>query len=463
MEPRSETSKTCRLVITRRGTSEIFLFSGDAGWSLPRMEIDLRCRIAEQLTAETRSNWSLETCYLISRAGQTSDHRLYPDCALLEAAEDGGRTPDRAFWISSASVNGHLDSADASTVHKIFQELDSLTKNGRAGPFARPGWLRELFSWAQKQLTPAGLRLTGSFRQLNASPTFNLLRLETNGGAVWFKAVGEPNARELPITIEIARLFPRYVPAIFGVHHEWNGWLAAEADGESLDEEAHIKNWERAAEALAEIQIASIPRTSDLLEAQARDLRSPNLARQIEPFLSQMAVFMSAQTTASPAPLAGSELSKLAEGLKDSCNIMGTLHLPDTIGHLDLNPANIFISEDRCTFLDWAGGTVANPFLTFAYLLEHLAKAGIEETAAQEWLTARYLAPWASLVSDSELQRALSLAPFLAVFACSLASSTWRNLDPVENPRLAGYFRGLTRRMFREMTAAGQRSESCLS
>jgi len=62
-----------------------------------------------------------------------------------------------------------------------------------------------------------GVRLTGKFRQLNASPTFSLIRLETNGVALWFKATGKPNEHELAIALSLARLFPRYVPRVLGL------------------------------------------------------------------------------------------------------------------------------------------------------------------------------------------------------------------------------------------------------
>jgi len=54
---------------------------------------------------------------------------------------------------------------------RIIEELESYTRGEKLGPFARPGWLRELFTWTQKQVAPLGLRVTGGFRQLNASPT----------------------------------------------------------------------------------------------------------------------------------------------------------------------------------------------------------------------------------------------------------------------------------------------------
>jgi hypothetical protein len=323
--------------------------------------------------------------------------------------------------------------------------------------------MRELFSWAQEQITPVGLRLTGSFKQLNASPTFSLIRLETQSGAVWFKATGEPNSHELPVTTALARLFPRYLPAILGVHQAWNGWLSAEVAGVSLDQVTEFPAWERAGRQLADLQIESAGKTDELLEAQLKDLRVSILAKRIDPFIARMGEFMAAQEKPTPAPLVRSELVSLAEALMESCALLESLGLPNTLGHIDFNPGNILVSEDRCVFVDWAEGCVTNPLLTFEYLREHLSRSGIEEPAAGERLAAAYLRPWESFHSPVDLRRARELSPLIAVFAYAVANDSWRSLDFSANPTLAGYYRSLMRRMYRESIQVAQRSEPCLS
>jgi len=51
----------------------------------------------------------------------------------------------------------------------------------------------------------------------------------------------------------------------------------------------------------------------------------------------------------------------------------------------------------------------------------------------------------------------------IAIFAYSVANDSWRSPGLVHNQRLAGYFRGLTRRMYRVAIRTAQRSELCLS
>jgi hypothetical protein len=50
----------------------------------------------------------------------------------------------------------------------------------------------------------------------------------------------------------------------------------------------------------------------------------------------------------------------------------------------------------------------------------------------------------------------------VAVFVHAIAGDAWRTLDPGLNPALAGYFRSLTRRMYRDAVRAAEGSELCL-
>lgn len=462
MESLHETCESYRLIVTRRNASEILLSPNGSDWALPRVDIRQQQRVAEQLASEVSREWGLPAYCLFVPSYRTSGRNGEAKCAVMESVTHNGKAPAGTYWMPRAVATGRGVAEEAGAIRESLEELDSYARGERPGPFARPGWLRELFQWVQEQAGPLGLRVTGGFRQLNASPTFSLIRLETDDGALWFKATGEPNSHELPVSLLLARLFPGHVPRILGVHPSWNGWLSAEASGTALDEITDASAWERAAGELAELQIASIGKSAELLEAGCKDLRISKLKELIDPFLARMVEFMAAQEKRSPAPLTNSELVSLGEGLKESCSLLQSFGLPDTLGHIDFNPGNIFVSPDRCVFLDWAEGCVSNPLITFEYLREHIGRSGIEEPSAIERLTAAYVRPWMSFYSPDDLRRALAASPLIAVFVYAIASDAWRASDSLHNPALAGYFRSLTRRMHREAIHAAERSELCL-
>ncbi len=462
MEPLHNTGDSYRLIVTRRNASEILLSPNGTGWTLPQVEIHQQQRAAEQLTAQVSRVLGLETYCSFVPSHRTSGRNGEAKCAVMESVRHNDKAPAGTYWMPRTVAVGCGDAEEAAAIRESLEELDSYARGERPGPFARPGWLRELFSWTQEQVAPLGLRVTGDFRQLSASPTFSLIRLETDDCALWFKATGEPNSHELPVSLLLARLFPSHVPRILGVHPSWNGWLSAEVTGTALDEISDCSTWERVARELAELQIASIGKSRELLEGKCKDLRLLGLVKFIDPFLARMDEFMAAQEKKTPAPLANSELASLGEGLKESCSLLQSFRLPDTLGHIDLNPGNILVSPSHCVFLDWAEGCVTNPLVTFEYLRRHLERGGVQEPVADSRLSAAYLRPWAAFFSSDDLRRALAAVPPVAVFVHAIAGDAWRTLDPASNPALAGYFRGLTRRIYRDAVLAAEGSELCL-
>jgi len=452
-----------RLVVTRRNASEILFLQGGSAWTLPRVAIQPRQRVAEQLVSEASGQWGLETyCLFVLNASASGRNGDGTKCAVMETVRQNDKASAGTCWMLRSAATEYSDAGDAAAINESLEELDAYGRGEKTGPFARPGWLRELFRWTEEQVAPLGLRVTGGFRQWNASPTFSLVRIETNEGALWFKATGEPNSHELPVSLLLARLFPNHVPRMLGIHRLWNGWLSAEVSGTGLDEIADRSAWERAARGLAELQIASIGKSAELLEGKCKNFGIPEVVKCIDPFLARMADFMVLQEKKTPAPLANSELASLGEGLKESCSLLQSFGFPDTLGHLDFNPGNILVSQKHCVFLDWAEGCVTNPLITFEYLRRHMERGGVAEPAADARLSTAYLRPWAAFFSPDELRRALAGAPPVAVFAYAIAGDAWHTLDPVSNPALAGYFRSLTRRMYRDTVLSAEGSELCL-
>ncbi len=463
MQSLGDSRDSYRLIVTQRNASEILLSQDGSGWTLPRVPIRPRQRLAEQLVSRVNEKWGLETyCLFVPNPTSSVQTGDGTKCAVMECARHNDKAPSGTCWMPPSAAADCGEAAEAAAIRESLEELDSYERGARPGPFARPGWLRELFLWVEEQVSPLGLRVTGRFRQWNASPTFSLIRLETNDGALWFKATGEPNCHELTVSLLLARLFPGHVPRILGVHTSWNGWLSTEASGTALDEISDSSAWERVAEALAELQIASIGKSRELLEGKCRDLRLPEIVNFIDPFLARMAEFMGAQEKRSPAPLANSELASLGEGLKEACSLLQSFALPDTIGHIDFNPGNILVSSDHCVFLDWAEGCVTNPVITFEYLRRHFGRSAPPQPSAIAHLTAAYVRHWASFYPPEDLRRALEISPLIAVFVYAIASDSWRSPASQCPPAHAGYLRSLTRRMYREAVRAAEGSELCL-
>jgi len=363
--------------------------------------------------------------------------------------------------MNSSLDQSFADGRDLAAITGMLRQIAEFESEEAIGLFAKPGWIEELFAWVRREIEPYGLRLTGKFRQLNASPTFALLRLETNRTALWFKAVGEPNLREFPISVTLSRLFPGFVPTVIATHPAWNGWLSTEFPGSTLDEVPDAGAWERAAQTLAQLQIASVGKTDELLKAGCRDVQVASLLGLVDPFLGVMSRLMEQQQKTPPPVLGRDELRTLGRQIKDALSDLAELNIPDTLGHLDFNPGNILCSADQCVFLDWAEAYVGHPFLTLQYLREHLMRLRQEQFGLGVDLVKAYETKWHRILAPETVSAAEDLAPVLAVFAYAAGTKVWQNPASPHEPRVAAYLRSLTRRMHVEMQRLQDRRQPC--
>lgn len=445
---------TYRIVVTGQDGAEILVTPAQHRFELPSVAVGPGQRLAQSLTAAMKDLWKCEAVCLFSpgvpavREQSTSvRYQVMQGCRRSQESEEG-----RAQWIPvwRLSSDSFADPADYEVVRQCLTPCADYARVATPGPFARAGWFNELRDWVQEVIGPMGLRLNGNFRQFNASPTFSLIRFETNGPALWFKAVGEPNVREFFLTQVLAQLIPTYLPQVLATRPEWHGWLAAEIGGPKLEAMRTAEPWLAAAKALASLQAGSIGRHTQLLERGARDLRATTLSRRLQPFFSVMAELMEQQDKTPPPALTGQELKHLGERLKDALSLLEELGIPDTLGNLDLNPANIIVAPTGCRFLDWAEAFVGHPFFSLAYLQEHFRRAIGSAAARDDQLVAAYIEVWGALFPAQSLARALAIAPMLAVFAYAAGNDIWSDRSRHQQPGIEGYLRSLTRRIKRE-------------
>jgi hypothetical protein len=441
-----------RIILLQTGGTEVLLVRDGTRFALPEIEIPRFARVAEHLTAAVRREWGQEILCLFSPACRNGPAAPHGVRHYVAEALGPGHCTRHSNWVPVASLTEdslyHAD--DYHALCGCLARCCSQHTGPKPGPFETLGWLSEARAWIATVLQPLGLQLRGTFRQLNASPTFSLIRFETNGPAVWFKAVGEPNAREFPISRYLARFFPDFVPRILAVREDWSAWLTLDAHGTHPGQTPEIETWTTVATTLADLQMASIGSALHLIDAGCKDVRACTLRTLVDPFLQAMSGLMEQQTKLSPAPLSPSELTELGVQLKEALSSCESFELPNTLGHLDFNPGNILASPSGCVFLDWADACVGPPFCTVQYLLEHFRRSFGDRSPHEHNLVRASTERWQALFSPDEISQALAVAPLLAAFAFAAGQDRWRDPQSVSRPRVAAYFRSLTRRMKRE-------------
>lgn len=442
-DPANNDEEVWRIILVRRHATEFLALKNENGWALPRLAIPRRARVAQALCDRLKRVWNFDAFALCPLSLRTSCS-LSPRVHAVEIAQHDPVTPEGAEWISLSTAEQFrfIESDDLTTLRALRHDFTA------SGEFiGSPGTLPRIRTWVDQALEPVGLKLKTQFRQLTAGKHFSLTRFETDGGGVWFKAVGEPNLHELPISRELAATLPAFVPRILAVREDWNAWLSLEVEGRHPDESSSLHSWIEVAATLADLQIASIGKNFLFIDAGCRDVRVPALVDAVRPFLEVAAELMDGQTTDNPPRMNQHELKTLENVLFESLTDLGDLHLPDTLGHLDFNPGNILVNGSDVVFLDWSAACVGCPFLTTEYLLERLRRLQpFLQTWRNEVLSA-YLERYRFLVRPQELAAGLATTPLLAVFAYALAGGAWKNPARRHDPPTAAHLRSLTRRM----------------
>jgi hypothetical protein len=455
--------QTCRVIVLGRDGTEVLLVPNGDLHRLPCVGIQHFQRVAENVTVAVKSNWGEEVVCLFEPAAKTpADAGVTRYLAAEQLrTRSNPKMPMRWIPLTAVGPDSLIEACDYAAIKQVVGVCHGQIKGACAGPFARLGWFRELRDWTDSVIEPMGFHTNGEFRQLNASASFSLVRFETDGPALWFKAVGEPNQREFGTTCALARLFPLYLPCVLGTRPEWNGWVTREAEGEMLCNSLGYIPWQKAAVDLAKLQVDSADKVQGILATGAHDLGLGSLSKQIPSFVDAAQQLMEQQAKTPPPIVGHKELLLLGERVREAIDFSERLGLPECLGHLDMNPGNVLVSARGCTFLDWAEAYVGNPCFTFQYLLEHFRRMFGNNLSQEFVLVESHVVPWLGILSREVIDAALAVSPLLAVFAYAAATGMLNDDKRLEDPQFAGYLRSLVRRMDREARAWANRSGKC--
>jgi hypothetical protein len=439
-----------RMLVVSRDGREILLKPSDTGFELPRIAIPAGQRIAPGIVSEVKEQLQLRivALYEIFPDGPSEACGDYYHAAV--SPTDLRDVPEGMVWTPACSVidEALLQRQDALAIEALWSKWKTRANDCQSEPFVGPDWFSEVTAWVASSLESHCLFLTGSFRQLNASSTFSLIEFGTNRRPVWFKAVGDPNTREFAVTLALANICPEYLPKIIASKPAWRGWLTEEAAGTSLSAANCARPWQMAAEALTRLQLQTRSRRQLICESGVRDLRSRQLLVQVPQFFEQIEACRLANDQPEERQLQTTDLSVLRDKVFETLSALDEFDIPDTIGHMDLNPQNIFCSEAGCAFLDWAESFIGCPFFSFEYLLQHFRRTPFTDFRSEADLRKAYFGCWRDALSPQDIHAVMQLVPLAALFsyAATLYSSTSSDGPPSPAKR---YLLRLLRKMNR--------------
>lgn len=305
-------------------------------------------------------------------------------------------------------------------------------------PWSHPEWRADAEAWVREQLARLGYAVTGDIEQPHVIWWSTVLRVPTDRGVLWFKAVQPEGAFEARLTPYLARRWPQHTAEILAADAR-RGWMLARDAGTRLrevdDGTPTSEHWARLLPAYASVQAELAGRTDELLGLGVPDRRLSVLPGQLAAVLDEPDMLMLGQKDG----LTDDERQRLLDGLprfEQECRELEAMAVPPSVQHDDLHDGNAFLRDGQYVFFDWGDACVSHPFHSLVVTLRALAYRYGWEPGGPEVtrLLEAYLEPWHGLAGREEVHAAADLARRTGTIQRALA---WREYTSVMPPEVA--------------------------
>lgn len=294
-------------------------------------------------------------------------------------------------------------------------------------------WRAESETWIHERAAEAGLRVTGPVEQVKLRFWSVVQRVETDGGALWFKENAPSQSFEAAVVEELARLAPGRVPPVVGVDRD-RGWLLTADLGEPLGEDPALADDAAAAAAVAELAgtYAEVQRTLETRLRVMFDARVPAFEDgHAMPYAVALADRLAGLPEGDGRRLSAEQRRLVEVGLRrlgDAAAVLEASGIPDSLQHNDLHLWNVFRSRGgQLALIDFGDSVWSHPFASVRILLWMMrARLGFQVGSPEyERVVDAYLEPWSGVASPAELRRVLRAAERIS---CLHRAESWRRL-----------------------------------
>lgn len=327
----------------------------------------------------------------------------------LENYSAGKKPSGKGRWVDKESLSQleFMPAIFRSVMDTWFHEVEEDSAVSVVEPWFCRGWVADVRAWVSDCMVLSDTLSQAAVAQVRFWQRSAVLRVQTSGGCVYFKACPKELRQEIATTDFLAQKIPDRIPNVIA-SDAGKGWmLTEEIEGVKLDTLSEAEPWCQALTAYAQLQQDALGFLDEL--TMCADWRPLSMLSAFESLLNRLPSLLDGY----PAPLTEREIEGLRAMIpkfESLCQSVEAYGVPCTLEHCDANGDNFWMGSNGLIVTDWAESCITHPFIGVVnFILEDEDFPKVPNVKIQ--FQNAYLKAWTDFASLPKLRELVQLIP----------------------------------------------------
>lgn len=365
------------IILPHPTESRLLLLPDGANWTLPALEMDAPPENGYSMARFGMSLREVAGCAAAAlyspyyaRKNDAHGHRVV---VAAENRDPAFQPSDGARWLASGELVGVTltDEYLRPVTEAWLRERETGAVPPERPPWAFDGWIDRAHRWITEQVAAHGWTLTGDIELGRKWCITCMLKVPTDTGTLYFKAVPDTFSREIEITRYLSALYPDSIPSVVAAEPDEHWLLMRDFGAEILGDSRDVALWMQAMRDYGVLQAGTAAHVDALLARGASDFRFEALPDKLDAMLADDEILQPDRH------LTAEEIERLrgfAPRIKAILAELATYTIPPTIVHSDFHPWNIAARPGQTIVFDWTDAGVGHPLSDTAHVFDLAAE-----------------------------------------------------------------------------------------